>query len=111
MNDVVVVCVFECVADLDGDRHDTREICWAGIRETWSLDQFHYQKRKAARFANVMNRNDVRMIQCGGGTCLAHETFAAIGRLTCGGEDLDCDFAAELEIGGAKDSAHAAATE
>src|SRR5262245_44678009 len=105
MNDVVGMRVFERVADLDGDRHHAREICWSCLRETRFLDQFHHQKRKAARFADVVNRNDVWMIQCGGRTRLTHETFAAIRCLTGGGEDLDCNFATELEIRSAKDRA------
>src|SRR5689334_22408243 len=51
------------------------------------------------------------MIQSGGGACFAHETFATIRSLTGCRQDLDGDFAAKLEIGGAKDGAHAAATE
>src|ERR1051325_2520621 len=111
MNDVVAGRVFECVADLRGDGNYAREIRWACLRETWSLDQFHHQKREAARFADVVNRDDVWMIQCGGCTRLARETFAAVGCLTGGRQDLDGDFATELEIGSAKDCAHPAATE
>ncbi len=110
MNDVVAVCVFERVADLRGDRNDACEIGWACLRETWSLDQFHYQKREAARFADVVNRDDVWMIQCRSRTCLTHETFATIVSLAGCRENFDCDFASELEIGGTKDSSHAATT-
>src|SRR6185295_5044394 len=111
MNDVVAVCVFECVTDLHCNSDDAREISWACLRKTWSLDQFHNQKRKAACFADVVNRDDVWMIQCGGCARFAHETFAAIGSLAGCGKNFDCDFASELEIGGAKNGAHAAATE
>src|SRR5215470_13978864 len=75
------------------------------------MDQFHYEKREAARFADVVNGDDVWVIQSGGGTRFAHETFAAIRGLTGCRKNFNCDFAAELEIGGAKDSAHAAASE
>src|SRR5689334_12252173 len=111
MNDIVVVRVFECVADLRGDGNDAREIRGSCLREAWSLDQFHHEKRKAARLADIVNRDDVWMIQCGGCTRLAHETFAAVRCLTGCRQDLDCDFATELEISCAKDCAHAAATE
>src|SRR5215213_4018037 len=111
MNDVVAVCVFEGVADLHGNRNHAPEIFGTRLRETRSMDQFQYQKRKATRFADVVNRDDVWMIQCGGCARLAHETFATIGSLAGCGKNFDCDFASELEIGGAKNSAHAAATE
>src|SRR6185295_5417971 len=111
MNDVVAVCVFECVTDLHCNSDDARELSWTCLRKTWSLDQFHYQKRKAACFADVVNRDDVWMIQCRGCARLPHETFAAIGSLARGGENFNRDFAPELEIRGAKDCAHAAATE
>src|SRR5919205_1400704 len=107
MNDVVAVCVFERIANLRGDRNYAREIGWTCLRETWSMDQFHYQKRKAACFADVVNRDDVWMIQCRGCARLADETFATIGSLAGCGENFNCDFASELEIGGAKHSAHA----
>src|ERR1051325_3477215 len=89
MNDVVAVRVFECVADLRGDGNYAREIRWACLRETWSLDQFHHQKREAARVADGVNRDDVGMIRWGGCTRLAHETFAAVGFLTGCRQDLD----------------------
>src|ERR1041385_6926340 len=111
MNDVVAVRVFECVANLHGNRDDTREVCGTCLRETWAMDQFHYPFRKAAPVAHVVHRDDVWMIQCGGCARLAHETFASIGCLTGGGENFDGDFTSQLEIRGAKDCAPAAAAD
>ena len=48
MHDVVFVRVFECGADLDGDFDYAREICWTRLRETWTTDQFHYEKWEPA---------------------------------------------------------------
>src|SRR5262245_19177549 len=54
-----------------------------------------------------MNRDDVRMVQCGGGARLALETFDAIaipGQL--GAQDLERDTALKLGIRGQVDLAH-----
>src|SRR5262245_16960870 len=111
MNDAVVVCMFERVADLNCNRNHAREIGWTCLRETWPLNQLHHQKRKAARFADVVNRDDMWVIQCCGCTSLAHETFAAIRRLAGCGENLNCNFTPELQVGSAKNCSHAAAPE
>src|SRR6185503_18335949 len=109
MNDLIVVCVLERLADLDGDGDDAREISWTSLRESRPGDVFHHEKRKAVYFADVVNRDDVWMVECRGGACFAEQTFARIGILSR--EEFYCDFALEFEIGGAKDGAHTAATD
>src|SRR5215217_2960476 len=109
MNDVIVVCVFERFADLDGNRDDAREITWTSLRESRPGDVLHHQKRGSVYFADVVNRDDVWMIERRGGACFAEQTFARIGVLR--GEKFYCDCALKLEISGAKNRAHAAATD
>ena len=109
MNDLIIVRVFERLADLDGDGDDAREISWTSLRESRPGDVFHHEKRKPVYFADVVNRDDVWMIECRGGARFAEQTFARIGILS--GDEFYCDFALELEVSGAKDCAHAAATE
>src|SRR5689334_21746980 len=111
MNNLVVVCVFECVTDLDRDRDDAREVARTSLGKSWTRDKLHHEKWKATEFADVVNRDDVWVIECGGRACLANQTIARVGVLIRGREDFHGDFALELEIGSAIDGAHAAATE
>lgn len=111
MDDAVGVSVFERRANLDRDLDDSWEFCWFCFGETWTGDQFHHEKRETARFADVVDRDDMRVVEGGGGACFADQSFATVAGLARGGEDFDGDFAMELEIGGAIDRAHAAASE
>src|SRR5262244_606334 len=108
MNDLVVVCVFECVADLDGDGDDAREVAGTSLRKSWTGDKLHHEKWKATEFADVVDRNDVWMVECGGCARFANQTFARVGVVSSSRENLDGDFALELEVGSAIDSAHPA---
>ena len=72
MNDAVFVCMFECGADLDGNRNDAREICWARLGKTRSCDQFHHEEWQSAGLADIVNSDDMRVIECSGRACFAN---------------------------------------
>jgi very-short-patch-repair endonuclease len=78
MNNVIGVCVFECSADLRRDLDDAREIRWPRLRETWTRNKFHYQKRLSTFFADVVNGDDVRMIERCGRARFANQTIACV---------------------------------
>src|SRR5690349_16106671 len=106
MNDGVCVRMFERGADLDRDVDDARQISRLCLRETRAGDEFHDKKRQSTCFADVVDRDDMRMIERGGGACFANQALASVGGMVRGGQYLDRDFALELEIGGAIDSSH-----
>src|SRR6185369_3539145 len=60
---------------------------------------------------DVVNGDDVRVIECGGGARFANQTLAGFGSLAGGGKNFDRDFALQFEIRCAIDRAHAAAAE
>ena len=53
-----------------------------------------------ACFADVVNRDDVRMIQCRRRARFANQTLTAVRSVARGGKNFNCDFALEFEIGG-----------
>ncbi len=76
------------------------------------LHQLHCDKGAAIGFVNLVNRTDIRMVQRGGRACLAAKTLK---RLRVFGEffgkELQRNVAAELQIFGFVNHAHAAAAD
>ncbi len=81
-------------------------------RERPALDQLHHEEPDRARLLDRIDRDDVRMIQRGGGARFTLEAAEPIG---IGGEgrrqDLDRDVTAEAPVAGAVHLAHAAGAE
>src|SRR5207237_10632217 len=72
-----------------------------------ALDELHDDEPMSIRFANLVNRHDVRMVERGRGARFALESRASIG---IGGErlrqNLDRDVASELPVSRAIPVAH-----
>ena len=49
------------------------------LAERLAVDELEGQERNAVRFLDRVDGDDVRMIERGGGACLALEAFAAVG--------------------------------
>src|SRR5215213_2869873 len=114
MNDPEPVCFFENVANLRGDidcccKRKTAMPCGC-LRQCFTLDKLHHDEVTAVRqISGVEDHRGVWMAQ------LRHRSrFAqkAIGDVSVSREfrsdDLDCDGAFEIQMGGKVNSAHAA---
>jgi hypothetical protein len=81
-------------------------------REISSSDEFHRKPRQTVRLADIVNRDDARMLQTRGGGGLGAKTFARGGaREFSGGEHFHRDDAPEPLLPRAVHHAHAAASD
>src|SRR4029077_2354111 len=74
MNDAFGVSGVQGVGDFDGQSQERFSIEWrAGnsVLEGGPLKALHGNKGAALMFADVINRADIGMIECGGGLCFA----------------------------------------
>ena len=82
------------------------------VLECFAFEQLHHKKCFPFKFLNVVNRADVGMIQGGGGAGFAAEALEGLRILAqLLREEFEGDAAAQLEVFGGVDDAHAAATE
>src|SRR5262249_23330554 len=69
----------------------------------------HDEEHELAQLFDRVDRNDVRMRQLRGGSCLAQETFPEGPHLRW--QELDCDHAVQPDLAGEIDDAHTAAAQ
>ncbi len=107
------VHVAKRLEQLAGDRAGRRgSACSQPLVKVAAGDVFHHQVRPLAGLAEVIDRDQVRVLEAGGDPCLALEP-GQIGGLASQrvGEDLDRDRAVEPFVGGQPDHRHAAVAE
>ena len=103
------------VGDRDRDLHGVPKahaLSWDQGVEALAGHVLHDDEVDAVGRFDLVDRDDVRMVQGGGGTCLLHEppTAALVGH-TVGGEHLDRHVPAEARVARAVDLAHPARTQ
>ena len=81
------------------------------IGERLALDQLHHEVEVFTLHADVVHRADVGMVERGDEPGLALEAGADLRRRGQIGRDLDGDLAAQAEIAGAVNLAHASGAE
>jgi len=113
------MCLVERGAHLARDGQNLVHGLGLAAAKRLAFDQLHHDKECAAcprrrsgvRFANVVHRNDVGMIELGGGLGLAQQTGAAFGAQAGSAQHLDGHIAVEQCIVRAIDDAYAAAAQ
>ena len=111
MNDAFVMGGLKSLGDLSAGLQGLRDLqrsLFQPFGEGLSFDEFQDQVMFALVFFKAENGGDVGMVQSGqrfGLTFEACQAFRVVGKLIR--QDLDCDVAVELGIGGAVDLAHA----
>ena len=76
------------------------------------LDELHDDEHPAGILLDTVNRTDVRMVQCGGGTrLLEKKRFVLLRSVEVRGKKLQSDETVEFGIPGFVDNTHAAFTE
>ena len=81
------------------------------IAERFAVDERHHVEQDAGGRAGIMQRQDMRMLQVGGGLDLAQETFRADRGGDLLAQHLDGDLAIVLQIVGQVDGGHATRAE
>src|SRR6185436_7547878 len=79
MNDVVVVRVLECGADLTGEFDHLLQIVCRLLAQIGTVDQFHDTERKAVVLTHIVDSDYVWMIQRRSGARFAQKAAARIG--------------------------------
>lgn len=82
------------------------------VAQSFSGKEFHGDEVLAVSFANFINGADIRVIQCGDGPCFTAKAFQGLA-FACGFlvQEFQGHDAAEREVFGFVDIAHAAATD
>jgi hypothetical protein len=115
VDDVVAVRVRERIGDLarDLERVIDRQLLLAcePVSQRTALDVRHDVVEEAVRFARIVERQDVRVIETGRDLDLAQEPVRPEHGREIRLEDLDGDRATVLQILGEPDGGHAAASE
>ena len=116
MHDALRVGEGEAVEDLLHDRELVLEAREGALREqlpqVLALEQLHGHVGHALLLPEVVDGDDVRVVELGGGLGLALEAVAgALVLAELAGDDLDRDLAAEHRVEGAEDLAHGALAE
>ena len=110
VDDAVAVRVVERVGDLGGDpqRVLDRELLLAiqPVAQRLAVDERHDVEHRAVHLSRVVQGEDVRMLQVGGGADLGEEPRAADDRGELGLEDLHGDLAVVPEVVGEEDGGH-----
>jgi hypothetical protein len=114
MDDALRMGGVECVGDIDGDFEEAIEREKAGTEERFEIRAFeilHDDVEEAVLRADFVDGADVGVIERGGGAGFAAKTFKGL-RILGGfaGEKFEGDEAAELDVFGFVDDAHASAT-
>ena len=105
------VRVVQCIGHFGGDLHrvlDT-ELRFAiqFVAQRFAVDERHHVVQESVGCAGVKQREDVRMLQRGGGLDFHHEPFGAKHRSEFGFQHLERNLSIVLEIGGQKHVGHA----
>src|SRR4029077_14100246 len=110
MNNSNFVRFRESIRNLRRNSNRFAERDWAGnehLSHGLSIHQFHGDIARSAHVPEFVNRNDIGMAECAGGTGLLLESRQSFGlRAALPGKSLDCDFAFEPGISGAVHLAH-----
>ena len=105
----------ERVGNLNGEIEERGKSNWAAadsLAERLAFEKLHDEKRAAIRFAYIEERADAGMIERGDGAGFALKAFEHGGIVSeFAGEKFQRDEAAETDVFGAEDLAHAAAAE
>jgi hypothetical protein len=115
MDHAVVVGIVERPGGLGGDAEGVvyRELALPAepVAERLALDERHGEPEAPRRFARVVDRQDVGMLQAGGEADLALKALGPEGGRELGEEDLEGDGAVVAEVLGQIHDGHAAAAE
>ena len=102
VDDPELVCAFECLDDLPGNRERFVEREWAtrnAISKRGAFDQFHDQRAPSGEVFDAVDLRDVGMIERRQDLCLTLETGEAVSvRGEEVGQYLERDVASELRI-------------
>ena len=80
------------------------------VLQRLALHELHGDEMKPAVFGNLVNRGDVGMVQCGGGSGFASQTFERLRVFRqVFGEEFQRDVSAEAEVFGFIHHSHSAA--
>src|ERR1700722_4896062 len=115
MNDFALMRGGKAVGNLEGIVRGLPHWDWAffqTLAQVFSLEQFGDNVGHAALESDVINGEDVRVIQGGGGSRLLFEAAQMI-RIVAGSRpnQLQCDIASQPLVACAKDFAHASRTD
>ncbi len=104
----------ECFRDLDSEAQQFiggQGPAGDSVFEITAFQQFHDEQRLAVKLHDIVDRANVRMIQRGGGACLASKAFE-VSRIagTHVTQEFHGDVTAESHIFGAIDNTHTAGT-
>src|ERR1700722_10801195 len=115
MNDFSLVCGSKAVSNLEGVIRGVPHWDWAffqTLAQVFSLEQFGDNVGHTAFEADIVNRQDVRVVEGGGGSRLLFEAAQMI-RIVAGSRpnQLQCDIASQPLVACAKDFAHASRTD
>jgi hypothetical protein len=115
VNHLVPVGVVERTGHLAGDTDGigNRQLLFAvqPVTERLPLDERHHIEDSAIRRAGIVQRQDVRMLEIGGGGDLGQEPLGPDDGGKFGAQDLDRHLAVVLEVFGQVDGGHAALAE
>ena len=115
MNNSAGMCGVEGIGNLNGEIEERGERDGAAadaFAEGLAFEQLHNEERTPAGFADVEERADAGMIESGNGAGFALKSFEGGGIVgEIAGEKFEGDEAAEANVFGAENLAHAAAAE
>ena len=114
VNDAARVAVVEGLGDLDADVHDLAEAQRLVADESQQgrpPDQRHDEEERPLVSAEIVDRDDRRVVHLGDQLRLALEALFELGRQIARRDELDGDLAVEQRVARAVDDAHAAAAE
>jgi hypothetical protein len=109
------VCCVECVCNLKGERQDQFGVHWPtanAMLQGHSVQKLHGDERVAVLVVNLLDRADIRMIQCRssfGFALKAAEDLRVFGYLV--GQELEGNKPAKLQVLGLVHHAHPTAAE
>jgi hypothetical protein len=113
VDDALAVSGIERVGELDGDFEDTIQGERPALQDggqALAFEQLHGDERRTAVLVDLMNRADIRVIQCGSGASFAIEALERDGILRkFFGDEFQGDAAAKFGVLGCIDHTHPAA--
>ena len=94
-------------AQIQSGRHIQR-LSVQVVFKSLAIQELHHEERMAGRFADVVNRANIWMVQRRCGMCFALEAFSGSIRCECLGQNFDCDVTIEPRVARLIDLSHAA---
>jgi len=114
MDDAFGVRRIESVGNLGSQVQHLLQRKWLApdtVLKRYAIQELHDYESKTVLFADVVNRADVRMIECGGGFCFPPEAFecsAVVGKILR--KEFQRNKTAQRDVFGLVDHAHTTAT-